>query len=47
MGLSSDKQASMDACKLHFEENRLWDVKANDGIAEAALIALWWQRQTI
>jgi crossover junction endodeoxyribonuclease RuvC len=44
MGLSSDKQASMDACKLHFGANKLWDVKANDGIAEAALIALWWQR---
>jgi len=45
MGLSSSKQASMDACKLHFGENELWNVKANDGIAEAALIALWWQRQ--
>jgi crossover junction endodeoxyribonuclease RuvC len=44
MGLSSDKQASLDACKLHFGANKLWDVKANDGIAEAALIALWWQR---
>lgn len=47
MGLSSDKQASLDACKLHFGENQLWDVKANDGIAEAALIALWWQRHII
>jgi crossover junction endodeoxyribonuclease RuvC len=44
MGLSSDKQASLDACKLHFGANKLWDVKANDGIAEAGLIALWWQR---
>tara|TARA_R110000796_G_scaffold18021_3_gene54903 strand:- start:449 stop:913 length:465 start_codon:yes stop_codon:yes gene_type:complete len=44
MGLSSDKQASMDACKLHFGAHPFWDVKANDGIAEAALIALWWQR---
>ena len=46
LGLSSDKQASLDACKLHFGENKLWEVKANDGIAEAALIALWWQRRS-
>jgi len=46
LGLTSDKQASLDACKLHFGENKLWDVKANDGIAESALIALWWQRQS-
>lgn len=46
MGVNADKQSSLDACKLHFGENKLWDVKANDGIAEAALIALWWQRQS-
>ena len=47
MNLSSDKQASLDACKLHFGANKLWDVKANDGIAESALIALWWQRHIV
>jgi Holliday junction resolvasome RuvABC endonuclease subunit len=47
LGLSSDKQASLDACKLHFGANKLWDVKANDGIAESALIALWWQRHIV
>jgi len=44
MGLTSDKQASLDACKLHFGVNHLWDVKANDGVAEAALIGLWGQK---
>jgi len=47
MGLSSDKQESLDACKRHFGTCSLWEVKANDGIAEAALIALWWQRQSV
>jgi crossover junction endodeoxyribonuclease RuvC len=45
MGLSSSKQASLDACSLNFGPNRLWEVKANDGIAEAALIALDWAKQ--
>jgi len=44
LGLSSDKQASFDMAKLRFGENPLWDVKANEGIVEAGLIGLWWQR---
>jgi len=47
LGVTSDKQSSLDACKLHFGANKLWDVKANDGVAEAALIALWWQRHIV
>lgn len=37
----SGKRASLDRARLEFGENKLWSVKANDGIAEAALIALW------
>lgn len=40
-GLTSSKQASLDLCKLRFGPSPIWGVKANDGIAEAALIALW------
>lgn len=43
-GLSASKQASLDRAKLEFGENKLWGVLANDGIAEAALIALWAER---
>ena len=44
MGLTSDKQASMDMARLEFGPYPVWSVKANDGIAEAALLALYWQR---
>lgn len=40
-GLSRDKRASLDRARLEFGDLKLWDVLANDGIAEAALIALW------
>lgn len=40
--LTKDKRASLDRARLEFGSNPLWDVLANDGIAEAALIALWW-----
>lgn len=43
-GLSSDKRASLDRARLEFGDNSRWDVLANDGIAEAALIALWYLR---
>jgi len=43
-GLSSDKRASLDRARLEFGPRPLWDVLANDGVAEAALIALWWLR---
>lgn len=44
-GLSKDKMASLDRARLEFGDSPLWRVKANDGIAEAALIALWSLRQ--
>lgn len=39
--LSKDKRASLDCARLRFGANPTWDVLANDGIAEAALIALY------
>ena len=42
MQLSSDKQQSLDMARMKFGENELWEVKANDGIAEAALLCLWY-----
>lgn len=47
MGLTKDKRASLDKAVLEFGPDPLWQVLANDGIAEAALIALWWQRQSM
>ena len=44
MGLSTDKQASIDAAKIQFGSAADWMItrKADDGIAEAALIAAYW-----
>lgn len=42
--LSTDKRASLDRARLEFGPNERWNVLANDGIAEAALIALWWDK---
>jgi crossover junction endodeoxyribonuclease RuvC len=44
MGLSTDKQASIDAAKIMFGSaaDELLKHKADDGIAEAALIAAYW-----
>tara|TARA_R110000765_G_scaffold200964_5_gene306413 strand:- start:102 stop:590 length:489 start_codon:yes stop_codon:yes gene_type:complete len=40
--LRKDKQASLDLCEEMWPEHeKIWSVKANDGIAEAALIARW------
>lgn len=39
--LSSDKRASLDRARMEFGPDERWTVLANDGIAEAALIALW------
>ena len=41
MGLSKDKGASMDLAAQLYGRNPLWEVKANDGIAEAALLATY------
>ena len=40
-GLSSNKQASLDAAATAFGESFTWTKKADDGIAEASLMALW------
>ena len=47
MGLSSDKQASIDAAKIMFGSaaDELLRHKADDGVAEAALIAAYWAKQ--
>ncbi len=45
MHLTKSKQASMDMAVHVFGHNDLWKVKANDGIAEAALMAAWHYRQ--
>lgn len=47
MGLSSSKQASIDAAKILFGSaaDELLKHKADDGVAEAALIAAYWARQ--
>jgi len=44
MGLSKDKRASLDKARLEFGEHDRWTVGLNDGIAEAGLIALHYQR---
>ena len=48
MGLTSDKHASMDlATRLFGDDARknYWQLKKHEGVAEAALIALWWIRK--
>lgn len=47
MGLSSSKQASIDAAKLMFgaAADQLLKYKADDGVAEAALIAAYWAQK--
>lgn len=40
-GLSTDKQASMDAARLMWGEKFRWTAKVDNGIAEASLIARW------
>lgn len=40
--LKQPKQASLDACRMRFGDDPYWEVKANEGVAEAALIASWW-----
>jgi crossover junction endodeoxyribonuclease RuvC len=45
MQLTTSKQVSLDAARLRFGDLDIWQVKANDGIAEAALLAAYWQQQ--
>ena len=42
MGLDSSKQASLDLARMKFGESNLWQKKSNEGIAEAALLCLFW-----
>jgi|TARA_R110000823_G_scaffold23531_13_gene70192 hypothetical protein len=39
--LSKDKQAGLDLCHNKFGKSFKWQFKADDGIAEAALLTLW------
>jgi hypothetical protein len=41
-GLSRDKTASINLAKEKFGSAWKWDKRAEDGIAEAALMALWY-----
>lgn len=43
MGLGSDKRSSLDAARRLWPDAVDWSVLANDGIAEAALIAEWYR----
>ncbi len=47
LGLSSDKRESLDAAAMAFGSSTRWDVAANDGIAEAALLARYWIAKNI
>ena len=42
LGLGSSKQDSLDLARLKFGDLEYWNLKSNDGIAEAALLALFW-----
>ena len=42
LGLGSSKKESLDLARLKFGNSDLWNVKSNDGIAEAALLTLYW-----
>lgn len=47
-GLDKSKQASLDKAKSLWPDHAvLWNVKANNGIAEAALIAEWYRRAVL
>ena len=42
LGLGPSKKESLDLARLKFGDSDLWNVKSNDGIAEAALLTLYW-----
>ncbi len=42
LGLGASKKESLDLARLKFGESDLWNVKSNDGVAEAALLTLFW-----
>jgi crossover junction endodeoxyribonuclease RuvC len=42
LGLGTTKKDSLDLARLKFGDLDLWKIKSNDGVAEAALLALFW-----
>tara|TARA_E500000178_G_C16855935_1_gene677368 strand:- start:48 stop:524 length:477 start_codon:yes stop_codon:yes gene_type:complete len=42
LGLGPSKKDSLDLARLKFGTLDLWKIKSNDGIAEAALLTLFW-----
>ena len=42
LGLGPSKKDSLDLARLKFGALDLWKIKSNDGIAEAALLTLFW-----
>ena len=42
LGLGSTKKDSLDLARLKFGDLDYWRLKSNDGIAEAALLTLFW-----
>lgn len=42
LGVGSSKKDSLDMARLKFGNNKVWDKKTNDGIAEASLLVLYW-----
>ena len=42
LGVGSSKKDSLDMARLKFGNNKIWDKKTNDGIAEASLLVLYW-----
>ena len=42
MGVGSSKKDSLDLARLKFGSLDIWMTKSNDGIAEAALLTLYW-----
>ena len=42
LGLGPSKKESLDLARLKFGDSDLWNVKSNDGIAEASLLTLYW-----
>ena len=42
LGLGTAKKDSLDMARLKFGKLSYWDLKSNDGIAEASLLTLFW-----
>ena len=42
LGLGHTKKDSLDLARLKFGDLDIWNLKSNDGVAEAALLTLFW-----